>query len=1365
MGRKKNIRIALLYFVCSVLILIGLESSVSKAEGFYENGFLSFSPDHGAWTVREELPRVDDAENRINPSCWYGWNEVILTEKTSSNEEPEAWEHFYRYNRKGLVPIWKWTLAHREGRCIHKEQFPFHNLDYTSFCCGASYYSGWNAYCADCGEKVLDFNVYISKSKIARITEVDTSLDYYYLCPTCKHLEQGRGVHHICRAISANRYRVQYLPNGGNVAGFMQSSFHMYNNEEWFEGENVTPVKKLNKNTFSREGYLFTGWNTESDGSGLGFADEQEIWNLTADNYDPDSNKGTVSLYAQWKKVSGILEIDPAGGSYLGLDEISTVSVGYDQEYQLKPSYITPPQGYLVSFEVRGGKALEDQRELRSFCGWSLQSPSNGSLEGNSYRFWGDEGAKDRVSALYTSEGIWLPLPYKEGFSFGGWYYDNENTRLAGGAGDRFMPQGDQTLYACWVELVLQADLNLLEHGGKGAVDLHWQQPDGNRKAYLLYQKREGEDFHRIYEAQDKGAEEEPGTEEILQSMSYPVTQSGFYQLVVRGAQGQDWEEWQGGLGGYAEGIFYLKKNDLLSVNVGAREGERAGGRGEEYGGGGGKTEIISKELGTLLTAGGGGGAGPLGNGGAGGTEEGLRADGKAQGEDGLMGGGAGWIGGKAGIYLKHIHSRECLHVHVGSEISGGDCYELISEEKKCHVKVSGPYVERSLSDNCDDCIRAGRNGYNSMHPRCWWVEHSGCGQGKEMGHSGYWVCDTCGRIGYCWGSGKEKPNVSDHNYHVKKYILTCTKEYDCGNPVGRFLNSYGGSNYINKECVVSYSSVCGVGVGDGYASVQPINVGFREEMELLGAYAPDLAAPKQIDPSSVRIEALGDGTIVVLFQRPTDCGTDYYHQVHSYPAGKEEILSSSNITLTEVVTGIAGYYYLLDENEKKDLSIYEGKELTLCREEKIVLSYPEGRTYLHVAPVDGAGNIGGSIAIELSDNTVVNWKLVTDPITVDSVIAGIDYENVVPAEGMENTYYVKADGRTPFLLSFRGRMLGSARPDYQINRMNFEFSTGEGAAKGCYTVLLPLGSTGEAEQEMPGETLGYQTGGLGILQAGMYGRASRENWMRDAWIAHSFCLDINFHKKRIYVFPTVEAVTEEGHGLSEREEDERNGITLIGDGAAPIVLGLEEADRLLRLRGETVRIDLEAKDTESGVAEFEAILKNLDNGEEAVYHSGTDGKISILLEEESPIFIGDLQLTIRAVDKVGNEASVQCGAEDFGVKAEVIRVLAPHTPLFKRGESGMLIVKARGYVERIEVELPDILAEGGKYYEFCYSTPKDLVREELLFMVPLSVDVDGEYSILVKAYKGEGVLADEPRLCTLKVEDTVLGELRTRLR
>ena len=56
-------------------------------------------------------------------------------------------------------------------------------------------------------------------------------------------------------------------------------------------------------------------------------------------------------------------------------------------------------------------------------------------------------------------------------------------------------------------------------------------------------------------------------------------------------------------------------------------------------------------------------------------------------------------------------------------------------------------------------------------------------------------------------------------------------------------------------------------------------------------------------------------------------------------------------------------------------------------------------------------------------------------------------------------------------------------------------------------------------------------------------------------------------------------------------------------------------------------------------------------------------------------------------------------------------------------------------------------------------------MREELLFMVPLSVDVDGEYSILVKAYKGEGVLADEPRLCTLKVEDTVLGELRTRLR
>lgn len=50
----------------------------------------------------------------------------------------------------------------------------------------------------------------------------------------------------------------------------------------------------LPENTFTRNGYTFTGWNTKKDGTGDSFNNVQEIKNLTA------KNKKTVTLYAQW---------------------------------------------------------------------------------------------------------------------------------------------------------------------------------------------------------------------------------------------------------------------------------------------------------------------------------------------------------------------------------------------------------------------------------------------------------------------------------------------------------------------------------------------------------------------------------------------------------------------------------------------------------------------------------------------------------------------------------------------------------------------------------------------------------------------------------------------------------------------------------------------------------------------------------------------------------------------------------------------------------------------------------------------------------------------------------------------------------
>ena len=51
----------------------------------------------------------------------------------------------------------------------------------------------------------------------------------------------------------------------------------------------------LNANTFTRENYKFTGWNTAADGSGATYADEGAILELTGD----------MTLYAQWQFWNG----------------------------------------------------------------------------------------------------------------------------------------------------------------------------------------------------------------------------------------------------------------------------------------------------------------------------------------------------------------------------------------------------------------------------------------------------------------------------------------------------------------------------------------------------------------------------------------------------------------------------------------------------------------------------------------------------------------------------------------------------------------------------------------------------------------------------------------------------------------------------------------------------------------------------------------------------------------------------------------------------------------------------------------------------------------------------------------------------
>lgn len=55
---------------------------------------------------------------------------------------------------------------------------------------------------------------------------------------------------------------------------------------------------QLLKNTFTKSGYTFSGWNTKADGNGTQFKDEDHILPIIS-----DPNGETVTLYAQWSPV------------------------------------------------------------------------------------------------------------------------------------------------------------------------------------------------------------------------------------------------------------------------------------------------------------------------------------------------------------------------------------------------------------------------------------------------------------------------------------------------------------------------------------------------------------------------------------------------------------------------------------------------------------------------------------------------------------------------------------------------------------------------------------------------------------------------------------------------------------------------------------------------------------------------------------------------------------------------------------------------------------------------------------------------------------------------------------------------------
>lgn len=123
--------------------------------------------------------------------------------------------------------------------------------------------------------------------------------------------------------------QVSFDANGGS--GTMTAQIFNYGDKQ-----------QLTANSFTREGYYFTGWNTEQnptiDNSGESYTDKQYII-----FYEPEANKEGITLYAQWEVLKDITDYSAPtaktglvyDGSAQALVSAGTVENGGTMKYSL----------------------------------------------------------------------------------------------------------------------------------------------------------------------------------------------------------------------------------------------------------------------------------------------------------------------------------------------------------------------------------------------------------------------------------------------------------------------------------------------------------------------------------------------------------------------------------------------------------------------------------------------------------------------------------------------------------------------------------------------------------------------------------------------------------------------------------------------------------------------------------------------------------------------------------------------------------------------------------------------------------------------------------------------------------------------
>ena len=168
----------------------------------------------------------------------------------------------------------------------------------------------------------------------------------------------------------------QAMPNGiqANLTLYAQWNphtytikFHLNGGEGSMSNQTLTydVAANLNENQFTKEGYKFVSWNTQSDGSGTTYQDKHRVLNLT------DVNNQVIDLYAQWvEKPAFTYEIN----GYTVDDQnhyLDNVTAGTSLESYR--SHFTLGDDYSISIDMNGKSNIYTGSVVKIYNGDNLE--------------------------------------------------------------------------------------------------------------------------------------------------------------------------------------------------------------------------------------------------------------------------------------------------------------------------------------------------------------------------------------------------------------------------------------------------------------------------------------------------------------------------------------------------------------------------------------------------------------------------------------------------------------------------------------------------------------------------------------------------------------------------------------------------------------------------------------------------------------------------------------------------------------------------------------------------------------------------------------------------------------------------------